>query len=42
MLLQLRCNLLSQQVAARVRNPTDVGQLQKDSDLPFELRGELV
>lgn len=41
-LLQLRCNLLSQQVAARVRDPTDVGQLRKDSDLPFELRGELV
>lgn len=41
-LLQLRCNLLSQQATGRVRDPTDVGQAQKDSDLPFELRGELV
>ncbi|TWW79368.1 Nephrin Renal glomerulus-specific cell adhesion receptor [Takifugu flavidus] len=32
----------SQQVTGRVRDPTDVGQPQKDSDLPFELRGELV
>ncbi|TNN02447.1 hypothetical protein fugu_009934, partial [Takifugu bimaculatus] len=32
----------SQQVTGRVRDPTDVGQPQKGSDLPFELRGELV
>lgn len=33
---------VSQQVTERVREFIDVRQAQKDSDLPFELRGELV